>query len=51
MSRAPVGKGRCITAPFFPFLKFERYYFELTCNQSERNRVKILGKKDFACAC
>jgi hypothetical protein len=26
-------------------------YFELTNNQSDRNRVKILGKKDFACVC
>jgi hypothetical protein len=48
MSRAPVGKGRCIAAPFF--VPLERY-FELTNNQSGRNRVKILGKKDFACVC
>jgi hypothetical protein len=47
MSRAPVGKGRCIAAPFFPLLN----YFELTNNQSDPNRVKILGKKDFACVC
>ncbi len=50
MSRAPVGKGRCIAAPFFSFFIFARY-FELTNNQSDRNRVKILGKKDFACVC
>jgi len=48
MSRGACGKGAVHSRPFFSLLNV---ISKLTNNQSDRNRVKILGKKDFACVC